>query len=83
MSDVDNNRVIYIVYAYSCARTSSNSTKYIIGTYFTINDAIKRQHQYCGPDYETGVNTSIYGNKQCTFINILPFGDGKVELFAT
>ena len=83
MSTVQASSVIYIVYAYSNTRTSSNSTKYIIGTYFHYDDAVRRQHQYCGPDFSDGINTSVYGNNQCTFINILPFGDGKVELFST
>lgn len=83
MSTEKINSVIYIVYAYSYKHTISNSTKYIIGTYFEYNDAVKRQQQYCGPNFEEGVNTSLYGNGQCTFINILPFGDSKVELFTT
>ena len=82
MSDSKNtNSVIFIVYAYSSNHT--RATKFIIGTYFQHSEAVQRQINYCGPLYEEGVNTVLQGNGWCTFINVLPFGDGKVELFTT
>ena len=74
---------VYIVYAYCPDLSPSNPTKWILGTYFTIEEARERQHNFDESSYRIspGVYRSV--NNYVSFINRLPIGHSRIELFTT
>ena len=78
------DKKMFIVYCYNY---NINHCKYIIGVYFTNEDARERQHYFCNQFGTTterdlqGVQRSCKGH--VTFINSLPVGDCNIELFST
>lgn len=71
---------IYIVYSYRSLY--HRSPKMIIGTYFNIKEAEKRQKTIGDPPFIETINGAITSSDGYTnFINKIPFGDCNIELF--
>lgn len=66
---------------YSYSREYTYSTKYIVGVYDNIEEAILRANSY-GLD-PTSDGLGVYYSKDgwVTFINEIPYGASKTELF--
>ena len=82
--DKSSEGKIFIVYCYN---SNISHSKYIIGVYFNLEEARERQHYFCSQFGHTAKRTS-YGVQRSreghvTFINSLPVGDCKIELFST
>ena len=75
---MENKDTIYIVF---CYHVSPRPTKYVIGVYTDEEQAVTRQKEYCGDNWQIGLNTSITGDNICTFINTFPCGDGYKQIF--
>lgn len=71
---------VYIVYRYNI--NSSNTTKYIMGIYYSKEEAIERQKKLC-PNFNKYFNTYTSDNGDVTFINKLKLGDSNIEMFTT
>ena len=72
----------YIVYSHFDSYGSVPSTKYINGIFNTFEEANKRQFEICGKTWKLS-NDTCYGNGYVAFINKIPVGSCKVELFTS
>lgn len=73
----------YIVYGYKQKYSTYTPTKYILGIYKNIEDAINRQNEMCGGIRNNLNKYTTTCNNCITFINVVPEGDCIVELFST
>ena len=77
---LDNKQDLFIVYRYNIH--NPNTTKFIMGIYSTLEEAITRQKSLC-PNYNKVLNTYSSNNGDITFVNKLNYGDSNIEMFTT
>ena len=78
--NLDRKQDLFIVYRYNI--NNSNTTKFIMGIYSTLEEAITRQKSLC-PHYNKVLNTYSSNNGDITFVNKLNYGDSNIEMFTT
>ena len=78
--NINENSELFIVYRYNI--NSSNSTKYIMGIYYTKEEAVNRQ-QSLGTTFNKYFNTYTSNNGDVLFINKLKLGHSNIEIFTT
>lgn len=86
MSDKNNQitQQLFTVYGYNSRFSSSYPTKYIFGTYYTVNDAYSRINMLCeNNEYHMSRESYNTSTGWTYFINVIPMGDQRTELFTT
>ena len=78
--NLTNKQDLFIVYRYNI--NNSNTTKFIMGIYSTLEEATERQKSLC-PYYNKMLNTYSSNNGDITFVNKLNYGDSNIEMFTT
>jgi hypothetical protein len=71
----------YIVYGYYSG--SQSPTKYIMGIYTSLNDAINRINNYDTINHTNDFSnySTHYKNGMVLFLNKIPFGDSQSQIF--
>lgn len=74
---------LFILYGYNTNISTSYPTNYIFGVYHNSNDVINRINELCNYHVMRGFRKYCSNSGWTYFVNVIPIGNQKTELFTT